>query len=116
MDSIQIYRAHVVELRPKICNKLFDIWRGELRRAGRRRACPESIEGSSALHFVISLQLRAKRFFKRKLVRTKFAQINLIPARNAFSQIIDFQVQLSVPYLFVGTRIAQVVQRVSNPA
>jgi len=67
MNSIQIYRAHVVELRPKIRNKLFDMWRGELRQARRR--------GSSALHFVITLQLRAQRFLKRPLVRAKFAQI-----------------------------------------
>src|SRR6266566_3139279 len=31
MNSIQVYGAHVVELRPKICDKLFDMWRSELR-------------------------------------------------------------------------------------
>src|SRR5206468_9988881 len=72
VNSVQVNWPHVIELRSKVANKLFDIRRGELWRARRRRR--------SALHFVIAFQLRSQSFFKRNLVLAKFAQIDLVSA------------------------------------
>ena len=72
VNSVQVHWPHVIELRSKVANKLFDIRRGELRRARHR--------SRSALHFVIAFQLRSQSFFKRSLVLAKFAQIDLISA------------------------------------
>src|SRR5256886_7321118 len=80
LDGIKVHRAHIVELRPKIGDELFKVWRRELRRARRRRACPEPVEGTSAIHFLIALQLCAQSLFKCRFVGRERAKIDVVAA------------------------------------
>src|SRR5262249_4710106 len=99
MDSIQVYRAHIVELRSKLSDKLFQIWRGEFRR-GRRRE-------RSALQFFATPGLRAHNFFERCLVWRELAKIDMIAAGNVPDNIVDVHLQLGFAHLSLCAALLQ---------
>src|SRR5262249_11829248 len=96
---LEVHRSHVVQLCSKVGDKFLRIWRGELRRAWRRRACPELVEGSSALQFLVALYLCSQRLFKRRCVGCELAKIDLVTAGNVPEEIVDLHLELRFPDL-----------------